>query len=450
MLQNDLNLLVELNFTRQLPIDDEWSLKESLNNENLYLDLVQGYASNEAFLKESINLVQAKDSFDDIKLEVCHIIFNSADNDLILELLEFACSDAINISIDEKLSLLGEKTQKSIIKSLLRVNNKKSMSYAGKCILSNGYQEFVSPYYNDKGIISTHDPSVAYAVLCRLGNTEEISLVKATFEESNHPILKEYMALELVFAEYEPALKYIKEQNSIHSFQLSPFIYLKNDSCLYEKKLVGEVEKLNADDTDNFMNYFSQAMIWYGNPMLIPFFTKMLKERSISIQLHEILLRFFDEDDPNMRDAYTIIDKWNDCDEKLEDGFADYEGDDYEEKYAAQFDQEALKTQKEIIAFWNKKKSYLKQIIDTNQKYYTYKPFSIPEIWNNTFNEGLKEQITLAHKGVQLLTGKYFVFDSNALLSKQLQQRQTIMDFFHPNKDQYIAGKWYLWGKQKK
>lgn len=438
MINKEYEILVEANEKREYALvhEDE---KKALREERTYLSLVEKYANHKVLLDEAIKIIEKNnDDFSDIVIEACVVVFFSSNDSFIDKILNITTDAKSNIPLDIALSRLMEDRQVVIVQKLIELENKKSLTFAGKCMISNGYSQFVKYFYKGNDIIELEDANVSYAVLCKLGGIEEKTLVEYLFEKVKHPIQKEEMALELIYAKSHKAREYIKNFETMQAFEIFPFLSFKEDAELYKKELI---ERLNDGDTD-FLEAYIKIILWYQNPLLIPFYLDMLKYKNLCMQFNELLMRYFYYDEI-IEPLENVMETWEESLEKINEK---YEKD--EAKYNEAFEKESAKVQNNIISFWKNKKDYIQQTIDMNKKYYIDEYFDIVEIWKETVDDFWLKEIIHVHKGIQLLTGEYFAFDVNGLRSRQLQQSKVIINFFEKNRQLYSIGEWFVWGKK--
>lgn len=433
MIEQVFNKLAEANVDRVLAYDDT---KEALYQEESYLRHIKKYVENSSFLDETMDLLQKKNATipTDALIEAYTVILYSDNTTFKDTVLDLALQNTL--PLEKVLSRLPKNKQKENIEKLILKNNKKAFTFAGKCMVVNGYKEFVPYFYNDDGIVDTDD-NVAYSVLCRLGGDKEKNIVETLFSNTSHPIKKEMIALELIHAKSHMAREFIKEFQSIDSFAVFPFISAREDMALYRNELM---ERL-ADGELAFLEAYSKITVWYGNPRFIPFYIEMLENIDVCMQFNELLLRFFYYDE-NMEPLEEVMEKWDEYKEKIDDEYSDND-----EKYDELFEVESKRVQAYIIDFWKSQKSYIDETIDMDKKYYIDEHFNILEIWEDSVEDFWDKQMNTLYKGIQLLTGNNFAFDTDGLRSRQLKQSKVIEQYLKEHDETFKIGNWFIWGE---
>jgi len=434
--EKEFELLVQANEDRENALMYEGT-KKALRKEKEYLKYIETYAKNRTFLDLSLQVLENNDSSSAVLLEVCKVLLSCDDDALITQTISLVCTEESNMDMHKALSILPETKQLLCIDKLLSLNNKKSLTFAGKCIVANGYRQYVQYFHNEGKVVELEEENVACAVLSRLGGEKEKAIVESLFLNTKHPIKKELIALELIHAKSYKAREYIKEFNSLDSFAIFPFLSLSGDMELYKDELTQRI----ADGEIDFVEAYSKITIWYGNPRLIPFYIDMLTNIDVCMQFNELLLRFFYYDE-NMEPLENVMEKWEEYLEEI-DGI--YSDDTV--KYDELFKNESKRVQTYIIDFWKSKENYIHQTINMDKKYYIDEPFDILEIWKDAMDDFYLSEATVLHKGIQLLTGEYFAFDIEGLRSRQLVQSQLIIEYFKEYKKILKKGTWYVWGK---
>ncbi len=422
-------------------LDKEEEREKLLNKEAYYLENVEELAQLKPLQIEIVNILKTKSS-NPIYLQACHISFLSKDDKLIDSTLEIVCSDEINIDLNETLSLLPEVNQKHIIEKLLKIDNKKSNSYAGIIIRDNGYKEYAKHYIEEDTVKSTIDPSLSYAILCRLGDEDDKKHVENIFINTKHELKKEDMVVELLFAKSQVALNYAKEINDTKSLLVVPFISSKEDYKIFINHLPKDI-----DDNDE-IDFFGLRLFWYGNPNLMPWYISMLDNKDACMMFHTSLLDFFGQSDNEMTEGYNFFNTLSEFEDKFSEQYKDIYTDEdiYSQKYEQAFDSMALNLQKEIKIFWNSKIEYIKNTINFNQRYYGNEAFNLVDIFAENIYSPPRANLSEGYILTMLLTGKYFPLDLNTSYAKQIQQSKDILGWLIDNKEKHPIGQWYYWG----
>ena len=174
----------------------------------------------------------------------------------------------------------------------------------------------------------------------------------------------------------------------------------------------------NAWDIPGYILYVAQQLGDLGYAGGFNTYYQMLDHPDWDVRekFHRLMLNFFDKKDPNLEDAWALLDEETDG--------------------------------KTFQRYWSGKAAYTNKTLDPELHYWNGKPFDLlafAEYWEGSSTIGMLDH---AVTRLRIWTGGEFPFDSYALYERQFAQYEAIKDWLRDNRERFPLGHWYRWGER--
>ena len=174
----------------------------------------------------------------------------------------------------------------------------------------------------------------------------------------------------------------------------------------------------NAWDIPGYILYVAQQLGDLGYAGGFNTYYQMLDHPDWDVRekFHRLMLNFFDKKDPNLEDAWALLDEETDG--------------------------------KTFQRYWSGKAAYANKTLDPELHYWNGKPFDLlafAEYWEDSSTIGMLDH---AVTNLRIWTGGEFPFDPNALYERQFAQYEAMKDWLRDNRERFPPGHWYRWGER--